>query len=213
MKKIFLRYGTITFRLVVFALVLTLGHGLNAQGTSLYSDIKARQVGDVITVIVAETTTGSSISKNNASSNSGIDISAKASGSVVANNPSIGGSGSIGTGYNGQNGAEQKEKLTGRITVQIIEISESGMLKIEGERVLGVNGEGNLMRIEGYIRSRDISTNNTIYSYQIANAEITYRQDGLTDGILAPGTFSRIMAYSLGGLMVAAAAGYFAFSE
>ncbi len=182
-----------------------------AQTNSLFSDVKARQVGDALTVLISESTSGSSISKNNSSTQAGLDISAKASGSEVSSNPSIGGSGSLGTDYRGQNGSEQKEKLIGMVTVRIVEATESGMFKIEGERIMEVNGEQTMTRVEGYVRPRDISTGNLVYSYNIANAEITYRQDGLTDSFLKPGDFSKVVAYALGGLMVVAAAGYFAF--
>ena len=211
-KSVILTNKRIILSILLAITLLNYSIGM-AQINSLFSDVKARQVGDVLTVLISESTSGSSISKNNSSTNAGIDISAKANANIVKSAPSIGGSGNIGTDYRGQNGAEQKEKLLGMVTVRIVEATESGMFKIEGERMMEVNGEQTLTRVEGYVRPRDISTNNVVYSYNIANAEITYRQDGITDSFLKPGDFSKIFAYALGGLMVVAAAGYIVFEN
>jgi flagellar L-ring protein precursor FlgH len=193
--------------------VLGIQQTLLAQINSLYSDVRARQVGDVLTVLISESTSGSSISKNNSSHNSGFDLKASASGSIAASNPSFGGSAGIGSDYAGQNGAEQKDKLLGMVTVRIMEITENGTLKIEGERNLEVNGEETMIHIKGFVRVRDISTENRVYSYNIADAEITYRQDAITDIFMKSGQFSKFFSYLIGGLMVVAAAGYFAFSQ
>ncbi len=186
----------------------------NAQSTSsLFSDIKARQVGDVLSVILAENAYAVQEHKTNTSSNSSNKIGAAASGNIVDFLPVFGGSSNMGSDYKGTNGSQQKDRLTGRLTVRIVEKTESGMFKIKGEREVGVNGEDNIMKLEGYIRAKDISTDNIIYSYQIADAKIDYRQGGLTDSFIKPGTFPKIFTFLAGGLMVAAGAGYFVFSK
>ena len=77
------------------------------------------------------------------------------------------------------------------------------MLKIQGEKLVEVNGERNIMKIEGYIRPRDIQENNTVYSYNIANAKIIYRKAGIKNKLVKPGTFQRLITWGLGiGLIV-----------
>ncbi len=151
--------------------------------------------------------------KSNNSSNSSNKIGAAASGNIADFLPVFGGSSNMDSDYKGTNGSQQKDRLTGRLTVRIVEKTESGMFKIKGEREVGVNGEDNIMKLEGYVRPKDISTDNIIYSYQIADAKIDYRQGGLTDSFIKPGTFPKIFTFLAGGLMVAAGAGYFVFSK
>ncbi len=187
---------------------------LQAQNpVSLYTDIKAHQVGDVLSVVLAENAYAVQEFKNNSSSRSDSKIEAASSGNLANFLPMFGGSGTYDSQYDGNNAAQQKDRLTGRLTVRIVEQTESGMLKIKGEREVGVNGEDNVLELEGYIRPRDINSDNTIYSYHIADAKIDYRKGGITDSFIAPGTFPKIFSFLIGGLMVAAGAGYFVFNK
>lgn len=200
---------------ISFLLLLVLGGTSGfTQGTpSLFSDIKAHEVGDIISVILAENAYAVQEHNSNNSSNSSNKIDAAASGNIVDFLPVFGGSSNMGSDYKGTNASQQKDRLSGRLTVRIIEKTESGMFKIKGEREVGVNGEDNIMKLEGYVRPKDISTDNIIYSYQIANAKIDYRQGGLTDSFIKPGTFPKLFTFLAGGLMVAAGAGFFVFSK
>lgn len=178
---------------------------------SLFSDIKAREVGDVLSVIIVENANASRESNANSATRTGFDVNAGTSGNLADFLPVFGGSSDMATTADNKDQTAQKERLTGRISVRIVEKTPSGMLKIMGERKLGVNGEDNLMQLEGYVRQRDITTANTIFSYNIADAKITYRKSGITNRFLKPGTMSKLFTYLIGGVMVAAGAGYFAF--
>lgn len=185
-------------------------YNLNAQ-TSLFSDMKASQVGDVLTVVIVENANASRVSKSNSSSATDMSLDAAAKGNIANFLPVFGGSSSMGSNYKGQDGTEQNERLTGRISVRIIEKTANGVFKIKGERKLGVNGTDNLMRLEGFVRPRDITTENTVYSYNVAEAKITYRKSGLTNGFIPQGTTAKVFTWLIGGLTVAAATGYFVF--
>jgi len=180
---------------------------------SMYSDIKAHEVGDVLSVVLAEYAYAVQEFKNNSTSNSQSKINAASSGNLANFLPVFGGSGVYDSKYDGTAGSQQKDRLSGRLTVRIVEKTESGMLKVKGERQVGVNGEDNVMELEGYIRPRDITSDNTIFSYHIADAKINYRKGGLSDSFIAPGTFPKIFSFLIGGLMVAAGAGYFVFNK
>ncbi len=197
---------------VVFGILFVYFGALNAQmGQSLFTDIKAHQVGDVLSVIIMENANASRESKSRASSASEAGIEASSSGNIASFLPIFGGNGKINSDYKGEDGTQQNDRLTGRITVRIVEKLDNGTLRIKGEREIGVNGKENLMKLEGFIRPRDITTENTVYSYNIADAKITYRKSGINNALLAPGTTTKFFTWLLGGLMVAASAGYFAF--
>ncbi len=192
--------------------VLMLVGALSAQQIpSLYTDIKAHQVGDVLSVIVVEKADASRQSRSKSSLNSQIGMDAKSSGNIANFLPVFGGSGSFNSKNQGEDGQSQSDRLTGRISVRIVEKTESGMFKIQGERKLNVNGEENLMKLEGYVRPRDITASNTVYSYNIADARITYRKSGLTHGFIKTRTVTKMITFALAGLMVAASTGYFVF--
>jgi len=177
------------------------------QAQSLYADVKARNVGDILSVIIVESANASQESKSKSKSESDMGANASVSGNVTDFLPVFGAKSSLESAYNGSNGSEQKDRLTGKITVRILEKSETGMLKIKGERKLEVNGESNLMQLEGYVRARDITTNNTVLSYQVADAKITYRKSGVVNSMVGPGTVSKLFTGLLGAVALAVAGG------
>ncbi len=179
--------------------------------TSLYSDIKAHQVGDVLSVIIVEKANATRQSKSNSKLRSETGVEAKSSGNIADFLPVFGGSGSFDSKHQDEDGSAQSDRLTGRISVRIVEKTENGMLKIKGERKLNINGEENLMKLEGFVRPRDITATNTVYSYNIADAKITYRKSGLGQSYIKTRTVTKVLSFALAGLMVAASAGYFVF--
>ena len=165
--------------------LLTLGFGQNSLYTSksMFTDIKAHDIGDVITVLIAEISNASRASTANMSANSGIGADGSVSGNLSSFIPLFGMSTNISEDHNDDEGTTQTEMVTGKITATIMEKDQNGLLKIEGSRKVNVNGETNMMEISGYVRDRDITSQNTIYSYYIANADITYKKTGLVNKI------------------------------
>ena len=196
-------------KLIYFICInLLLSAVLYAQA-SLYSDLKAHEIGDVLSVVIVETANASRESSTTSSSDSDMRMSASSSGNVADFLPLFGGSGSLSSSYDGDDGTAQKERFTGRMTVRIAEKTPTGMFKIEGERTLNVNGEENIMILSGFVRPRDISTNNSVFSYNIADADITYKKGGITN-IVNDGFFSNIFVRVIGVAMVASSLGYLA---
>ncbi len=88
--------------------------------------------------------------------------------------------------------------LQGTITATVVGVDSTGNLRIEGERKLNVNGVTHLMRVSGRVRPFDIRNNNTILSYQIADAYIEYRRDGkFRRKLIRPGTFVKVGGLAL----------------
>jgi len=181
---------------------------LFSDNTSIFSDVKAHAIGDVVTVLVVENANASRESKVNSQGKSQLSAAGSVNGTLTDFLPVFGMSSSLNNSHGGSEGTAQEEKLTGKISARIVEITENGMVKITGERSLEVNGETNIMKIEGFVRLRDIGTDNRIYSYNLANAKIVYRKDGIKNKLVKPGTIHRVGNWLLGvGLVVVAITG------
>ena len=160
-----------------------------AAAQSLYADARARQPGDVLTVLLSESTSAQRESSSQNQSNSSLG------GSGTADGPSI--AGTFGLDAEFSNASEsanetvQSDLLQGTLTVSVAEVDDAGNLVIEGERRLNVNGVTHFMRVTGTVRPFDIRTDNTLFSYQIANADIEYRRDGLIQRYAGPGFFAK----------------------
>lgn len=185
--------------------VLSAQTGTGSKMSSLFTDVKAFQIGDVVTVLIMESANATRQSKIQSQGSTSISADGSVKGTLTDYLPLFGMSSATSTAHNGSEGTEQQDKLTGKISARIVECTDSGMLKIQGERVLEVNGESNLMQIEGYVRPRDINTDNTIYSYNLANARIIYRKDGLKNKIVKPGAIQRAGTWILGAGLIALA--------
>jgi len=167
------------------------------SGMSLYTDIKAHLVGEVVTVLVVENASARQQSNVSTRSNASVNADGSLAGTFAEFLPVFGASSVLSSDIDNSNGSEQEDRLSGKITATIIEETEAGLLKIKGERTVEVNGEENIMKLEGLVRPRDIRTDNTIYSYNIADAQIIYRQVGALNSMASPATISKTIAVSL----------------
>lgn len=61
----------------------------------------------------------------------------------------------------------------------VTEVTDSGLLRIEGERHLTINRETQIIRLSGYVRAEDVRIDNTIPSTLIASADIHYGGEGV----------------------------------
>ncbi len=152
-----------------------------SAANSLYSDVKARRVGDIITVTLRENT--------NATKSAGNSSSKEANTSV---NPIIGLGGnalqigseavqlSMGSSndYSGDAQATQSNSLQGNISVTVVEVLPNQNLIIRGEKWLTLNNGDEYIRLTGVIRPADIAPTNEIESNKIANARIQYSGTG-----------------------------------
>ena len=89
--------------------------------TSIYSDIKAHNIGDLITVHIIESSNALRESKVNSSSATDMSMDGSVAGSLTDYLPLFGASSKISNTSDGSEGTEQKDQLTGRISATIIE--------------------------------------------------------------------------------------------
>jgi len=172
---------------------------------SLYSDLKALEVGDIVTVLIMENAQARQNAKSNTSSKAEAGADSKVTGTLTKYLPLFGAASSLNSALSGSEGTEQNETLSAKITARVIEKNSQGLLHIKGERTLEVNGRKNLLRLEGWVRPRDILADNTVYSYNLADAKITYRKAGVSGALFKPGTLQRWGNYALLGAIIAAA--------
>ena len=171
---------------------------LLAQGyfsASLFADHRAKKVGDVVTVLVVEYSSASSSadSKTNKNSNHGYSLNG---GSGPQSSLPMYGLRAQGKGsFDNQAATSRSGRLTGKISATITEITPSGNLIISGERLTKVNGEEERMTITGSVRPEDVNADNTVYSFNVANANISYNGRGLVDRGHKPGIFVRFLQW------------------
>src|SRR5690606_30541928 len=165
-----------------------------AAAQSLYSEAVARQVGDLLTVLLAERTTAQRQSDYADQGTAGFAGSATTSGDLAGR---FGLDARFSSDASATNRTAQSDLLSGTLTVLVTDVDPAGNLYVEGERRLNVNGVGHRLYVAGLVRPRDIRAGNVILSHQIANAEVVYRQDGLRNRFFRPATLLKLGAAAL----------------
>ncbi len=170
------------------------------SSNSLIDDLKARRVGDTLTVVVSEQTSASKAATTGTGRSS----------SVAAGIPNLLGfetkmaglngmdptkllSASTDTKYAGTGSTTRNDALTATMTVRVMELLPNGNLLIEGRRNIMVNNEDQMIVLEGTVRSRDITPDNTVTSALIADARITYSGKGVISDRQSPGWLMNIV--------------------
>ena len=150
-------------------------------------------VGDVITVLIDELTVASANKGTSASDRRGRDLGLGASQNVVASLPSIGADVSSTNSAESQQRGEstQANHFQGEMTVRVTEI-ENGLLRVEGLKLVDVDGSKQEMSLKGWVRPQDISGRNMIDSWRVGDAELTYTSKGSL-GKPAGGILGRIL--------------------
>ena len=162
---------------------------------SLFSDQRAFQVNDIITIRVVESASADQ-SSNTASNKS---ASFKTNGSPgtgpLSSIPLFGVSGSADNAFDGSGETSRSGKLTANITARVTEVSNNGNLIVQGSRVVIINQAEEVMEIEGIVRPKDISADNSVLSTFLADARISYRGTGALDTSSRQGLISRFLGW------------------
>lgn len=153
----------------------------SGYGMALFSDVSAKRVGDVITVILQENTAAKKSSSTKTKKDSSVDMTVPTIlGAAVTKNGLDLLSAELDTKrkFDGSGDAAQSNSLTGRITVTVSEVLANGHLIVQGEKRLTLNQGGESIRFSGIVRPADIRSDNTVNSASVANAEIIYSGTG-----------------------------------
>ena len=163
-----------------------------ATSESLYKDKKAFKIGDVLTVNVMESASASHNANTKASktSSAGVSWGAQKSTGVPFQDFSISGKENM----QGGGGSARSGDLTGHITVRVAEVLPNGNLVINGNRVITVNDEKQIMEITGIVRPEDVTAENTVLSTLVADAQIKYTGNGAVSEKAKVGLMSRLLS-------------------
>ncbi len=170
--------------------------------TTFFKDQRAKDVGDIITVLIdiQDTAELENESSRSRSSNEGAtldnflgyqnsldrifpeDITDE---NGVLSNPDIIGMNSD-SSHAGTGSIEREETIEVRLAALVTQILPNGNMVIQGHQEVVVNFEKRILNINGVIRPQDISTNNSVSYDQIAEARIVYGGEGQITDVQQP---------------------------
>jgi len=170
---------------------------------SLFADIKATKVGDIVTITVSESSTGSkaTTTSNQKAQNftgslsfGGINYGSgttnpKGAFSIAPYN------GAFNKTFAGSGATSQTDTMTAYMTATVVDVLPSGNFLIRGSRWTKVNDELQQIVLEGVIRPADINTNNTVLSQNVAEAKIYLLGKGPVTQYSKPGWLGQVFDF------------------
>ncbi|MEA9565795.1 flagellar basal body L-ring protein FlgH [Xanthomonas sp. WHRI 8932A] len=163
-------------------------------GLNLYGDRRARDVGDLLTVNLVESTTASSTANTSISKADTVDMSTPTllgvpltvNGTDVLRNSTNGD-----RSFAGKGNTAQSNRMQGSVTVTVMQRLPNGNLVIQGQKNLRLTQGDELVQVQGIVRAADISPDNTVPSSKVADARIAYGGRGAIAQSNAMGWLSR----------------------
>ena len=159
----------------------------------IYADDVARQIGDVLTITIAENSKVDNKAKR--------DMKKETDRSTIFNGD-LGKFADLGEfGMTAQSGNELKSKadykderkFVDNITVVVVDILPNRNLVVLGTRNRDISGDTQIIEVSGIVRPSDVSFDNKVKSEQVADFRIVSRNSGISAPYTKPGWLGSIL--------------------
>jgi flagellar L-ring protein precursor FlgH len=173
----------------------------SSDSTSMFSDEKARNVGDIVTILISENASASKQATTSTARDTNMSagipnlFGLENSGLITDSNLDLNNlvSADFTNSFDGTGTTTRRGTLTAALSAQVIDRYPNGNLKIRGGKEVMVNNEVQIIYLTGIIRTVDITAANTIPSTKILNARITYTGQGSLADKQKPGWLMRTL--------------------
>lgn len=159
-----------------------------------FEDRRARAVGDVLQVVLKESTAANRSIGNQASRDSTVELTVEpgAAGTSPLGKALKGANLNAGAkmDFQGAGASSARNAFTGVLMVMVTQVLSNGNLVVSGEKQIAIGAEEEVIRFSGIINPSDL-TNNSVLSTQVADARLEYRGRGIGDDATRPGWLSR----------------------
>jgi len=175
----------------------------NPRAQAIHSDDTARQIGDVLTIVINEQSKIKNESERKLEKQSTRDISIQsnldalrgldtATGSLFnLKDLSLKTSGN--TKFDGKADFDSGRTVTDSITVVVEDVLPNGNLVVLGKRERETNGDRQIIQISGIVRQADVTFANTVRSEQVADFRVVYKHKGMENRFTKPGWLDRVL--------------------
>lgn len=161
---------------------------------ALFEDNKARRIGDTLTIRLAERMQASKSASTDAKKETSTDTGNPVllGGDVTLNGDAIlNNEWETTQEFAGEGSSSQSNRLDGNITVTVADVLPNGNLYVRGEKWLTLNQGEEFVQVAGIVRPADIAVDNSIPSFKVADARITYSGKGFIEDSNSPGLIQR----------------------
>lgn len=183
----------ITIVLLLLPFSIKVWSGDFGQSKSLFTDIKAHKVGDILTVLIYEASNASTQAETKTEKTGKFSTSGGPGIGSLDFIPLFGADAENKNSFDGKGENLRNQSLRARMSVTVVAVRDNGDLIIKGSRTIGISKDREVLTLTGVVRQKDISAGNTVDSYLIADAEISYTGKGAASTGSRPGIIMRFL--------------------
>jgi len=158
---------------------------------NIFADHRAQDVGDILTIVISESTTISDTRTNSNSKSGSNNLNAGVGIFDFIKAASISGSDS----FKADGAAASRNTTTGNVTVTVVDVQPNGNLVLEGTQSIWNNKNEHKITFKGICRPEDITANNTIPSTKIAAATVRFDGKGPLNSKQRQGILTQIFNF------------------
>jgi flagellar L-ring protein precursor FlgH len=158
---------------------------------SLFSDKRSKGVDDIVTVLVMESAQARNRAMTDNEKSSRIGMQSSAGTGAADFVPGFGVSNESSVDFRGIGRNDRSGTLKAKVTARVIRVLDNGNLVVQGQKEVEMNKEKEILQVSGIIRPEDIMGDNTVYSFNIAEAHIAYVGNGVMSSSANPGFLTR----------------------
>jgi flagellar L-ring protein precursor FlgH len=140
------------------------------------SDRHALQQGDLVTILIDEFILASANKNQLASQERSRDLGVSAGVNGGGGGFDLRTDNDVGDRQRGESSRQQR--FSGEISARVVEVSPSGMVRVQGTKKLQIDEVEEEITIRGWVRPQDLSLQNTVESWRMSEAEILYSSNG-----------------------------------
>lgn len=143
----------------------------------LFQNSVAHRVGDVLTITLSEKTAATKSATTDTAKTDKVTMAAPTiagAGVTVRGRDILSASLNNSSSFAGSGDSSQKNELTGNISVTVARRLANGNLVVRGQKWMTLNQGSEYLQIQGIVRPTDIAPDNSIPSYKVADATISY---------------------------------------
>ncbi len=171
----------------------------------LFDDNRAKNVGDIVQVVVSEVSTANhkSETKTDRASNINFGITSIAPANnllyTILRKTGMNEGANVKSDntndFEGTGETKQESVFTATVSTRVVRMLPGRVMQIEGARRIRVNNETQILIVRGLLRQRDISADNSVHSSVLAEAQIEVYGEGVLADKQRPGWMTRILDY------------------
>ena len=164
---------------------------VDGSAMSMYADKKARNVGDILTIVINETTTQTATKARTNSKSGSLTVGSGTGIFDFIKAFSASGSDS----FKADGSATDTNRFIGQITVTVVEVLPNDNMIVEGTQSIWQNRDEHKITLRGVVRRDDVTMNNTVPSTKVADATLKFDGKGPLNAKQRQGILTQIFNF------------------